>query len=393
MGAGIRRAIILGGALAVGLGCACAQGVPPPAGETKTTVMMPPTPLLPTSDTLVPSSPEYPVPEDSAEAQAVLKEDGLTRSETRVTLGGAKPDGWIKAYQFVDATGAFAAYTYLRVGGHPAGPDKVNASDVLTASGERVYLSGTSVVRAQGKAAAGALLQKIDIGLPKIGGRRGLAPLLPTLLPADVAGTKLDPLSVRYAVGPAGYQAMGGVLPADILGWDKSAEVAAANYSGKGGKGTLTLLVYPTPQIAGDRGRAVEAAVNVKAGTLGMVKMRRVGPLVGVTSGGLSAEAAEGLIHALKLNQEITFDKPMPLEFHAEVRKTATLLQSIAIFTGLLILAALVLGTFLGGARAAIRVMRGKPAASEPEFLTIDLRGDPKGFFAPKEPEQRKPEV
>ena len=354
---------------------------------------MPPAPLLPTSDSLVASNPEYPVPDDSAEAQAVLKEDGLTRSETRVTLlpGGSKPGGWIKAYQFGDATGAFSAYTYFRLGGHPAGSDKVNATDVLSAGGERVYLSGTSVVRAQGKAAAGPLLQKIDIGLPKIGGRRGLAPLLPTLLPADVAGNKLDPLSVRYALGAQAYQAMGGVLPADILGWDKSAEVATANYAGKGGKGTLTLLLYPTPQIAGDRGRAVEAAVNAKAGALGTVKMRRVGPLVGVTTGGLSADAAEGLIHALHLSQEVTFDKPMPLEFHAEVKKTATLLQSIAIFTGLLILAALVLGVFLGGARAGIRVLRGKSAASEPEFLTIDLRGEPHGFFAPKDPGPDQP--
>jgi hypothetical protein len=40
-------------------------------------------------------------------------------------------------------------------------------------------------------------------------------------------------------------------------------------------------------------------------------------------------------------------------------------------------LAAIVLGVFLGGARAGIRVLQGKPAASEPEFLTIDLRGAP----------------
>jgi hypothetical protein len=361
-------------------------------------VVMPPTPLLPTSDVLVPSSPQYPAPDDSPEAQAILKEDGLTRSETRVTLvptaSQKVPSGWVKAYQFSDATGAFSAYTYFRMGGSAVRSEGVNSSDTSVANSERVYLSGTSVVRAkinQYPDSLNGLLRKIDIGLPKIGGRRGLAPLLPTLLPPDVAGSRLDPLSVRYALGPVAYQSMGGVLPANILGWDKSAEVATANYSGKGGKGTLTLLLYPTPQIAGDRGRAVEAAVNAKAGALGTVKMRRVGPLVGVTTGGLSAEAAEALVHALKLNQEVTFDKPMPLEFHAEVKKTATLLQSIAIFTGLLILAALVLGTFLGGARAGIRVLRGKPAHSEPEFLTIDLRGDPKGFFAPKDSDPEKP--
>jgi hypothetical protein len=38
-------------------------------------------------------------------------------------------------------------------------------------------------------------------------------------------------------------------------------------------------------------------------------------------------------------------------------------------------LAAIVLGLFFGGGRALIRVMQGKPAATEPEFLRIDLRG------------------
>jgi hypothetical protein len=65
----------------------------------------------------------------------------------------------------------------------------------------------------------------------------------------------------------------------------------------------------------------------------------------------------------------------MPLEFHSEIRKTVSLLTSILIFCGLGALAAVVIALFLGGARAAIRVMQGKPAATEPEFLRIDLSG------------------
>ena len=37
------------------------------------------------------------------------------------------------------------------------------------------------------------------------------------------------------------------------------------------------------------------------------------------------------------------------------------------------------LALFFGGARAAIRVMQGKPAATEPEFLRIDLSGSAAG--------------
>lgn len=271
-----------------------------------------------------------------------------------------------------------------------------NSTEVQLPDDEIVFLSGTSMVRAQVRQypeAVEGLLHGVEVGLPKPGGRRSLAPLLPTMLPTDVAGTKLELSSLRYAIGPVGYQAMGGVLPNDILGWDKSAEIATANYTSRNGsKGTLTLLLYPTPQIAGDRGRAIEKAINDKGpASFGTVKLRRVGQLLGMTSGGLSAEQAEQLVQALHLNEEISYDKPMPLEFHVEVRKTATLLQQIVIFTCTLVIAALVIAVFLGGARAGWRVMHGKPAASEPEFLTIDLRDRPKGLFAPKEPGAGEP--
>ncbi len=367
---------------------ACGQSIAPQP-QPKMTLVEPPGPLLPLSDTLMAASPEHPVPDDSAEAQAILKEDGLTRSEAAVPLAAAssKPGvgGWVRVYEFGDATGAFSAFTYFRMA-----PNVVagrSRTDSRSSGMERVYQMGTSVVRARltlYPESADALLGKIDTGLPKVSGRRGLAPLLPTMLPPEAGGAKLDPASVRYALGPIAYKAMGGLLPPDVLGWDKSLEVATAGYTGKGGKGTLTLLMYPTPQISGDRGRAVEQAVNAQLATLGMVKMRRVGPLVGVTSGSLKAEQAEALVQALHLQEIVTFDQKQPLEFHAEVRKTATLLQQIAIFTGVLMIAAVVIAVFLGGARAGIRVLRGKSAASDPEFLTIDLRDGPKAHFAPK---------
>jgi hypothetical protein len=93
-----------------------------------------------------------------------------------------------------------------------------------------------------------------------------------------------------------------------------------------------------------------------------------------MTSGAWPAAEAQKLVDGIHLNSEVTFDKPMPVEFHAEVKKTYSLLVSIAIFCGVSLLAMLVLGLFFGGGRALIRVAQGKPAATEPEFLHIDLR-------------------
>jgi hypothetical protein len=351
------------------------------------TLVEPPAPLLPTDDRLVVNDAAANVPADQPELAGFFTEDGLKRTETRAVMTGGAPAGWVRAYQFVDATGAFAAYTFLRQNGRSINDPSGNTMLVQLHNDERVFLDGVSVVRLelrQHPEQYRPLVAEIEVGLPKIGGRKGLAPLLPTLLPK----TGLEESTLRYALGPQGYAAMGGVLPPGILEWDKAAEVATASYSGKAGRGTLTLLMYPTPQIAGDVGRAIEKAVNAHTASLGTVKLRRIGPLLAMTSGTFAPEQATALLASIHLNQEIAFDKSMPpVQFHAEARKTVTLLQSIAIFTGILILAALVLGVFLGGARAGLRVLQGKPAYSDPEFLTIDLRGRP----APLQPSHPPP--
>ena len=353
--------------------------VPPPAGP-PTKIVEPPAPLLPTNERLVVNDAAANVPADKPEVAAILAEDGLKRTETRAVnaVGGAAA-GWARAYQFVDATGAFSAYTYFREGGRPVHPVTGSSAETALPSGELVMLSGVSVVRAQVKdapAAVASLLSQMETGLPKLTGRRSLAPLLPTLFPKS----GYEETELRYALGPVAYKSMGGVLPPEILGWDKSVEVGIGQYNGRTGHGMLTLLMYPTPQIAGDRGRAIEQAVNeeiAKDGpkALGTVKLKRLGPLVEMTQGEFTPDQALALLASVRLNEEVTFNKPIPPEFHAEIRKTYTLLQEISIFVGVGTLAAVVLAVFLGGARAGIRVLQGKPAASEPEFLSIDLRG------------------
>ncbi len=305
---------------------------------------------------------------------AVLKESGLIRASQQTF---AQPNSAetlkLEAFQFVDATGAFSAFTFLR---GPAMKDlpadkRIGKGTATTGGGEYLVLSGTTVVRATASKARPAIvdeLREMAVTLPKVGGPKGLSPLLPTYLPEK--GLQTD--SVRYALGPIGFQAMGGVVPGEIVGFDKAAEAVMAKYAGKG---MLTLLLYPTPQIAGEHGRAIEAEMNRQGSAAGTVKMRREGPLVLLTTGAWGAAEAKAMVEGIHLRNELTWNKQMPLEFHAEVQKTYSLLASIAIFCGVGALAAVILGLFLGGGRAAIRVLQGKPAASEPEFLRIDLSG------------------
>jgi hypothetical protein len=90
------------------------------------------------------------------------------------------------------------------------------------------------------------------------------------------------------------------------------------------------------------------------------------------------------MIENIHLRNELSFDKPMPLEFHTELRKTFSLLQSIAILSGVGMLAAVVVGVFLGGGRALVRKMQGKDAATDAEFLSLHLANqNPPPKFGP----------
>jgi hypothetical protein len=335
----------------------------------QTTLVVPPAPLLPAQlgDWVKGDAP----PTDSA-TQAddpVLTEAGLKRQERGIYHSPANPQQTIAvtAYQFVDATGAHSVYSYYqRPGAAYKGP-KIGDE---TANGF-LFRSGTTLVSVDSKLPVdrtAEVLRDLETHLPKVGGPKGLPPLLPTYLPAR--GLQAD--SVKYALGPVSYKAMGGVLPGEIIGFDKAAEVVTAKYAGQG---TLTLLLYPTPQIAGEHGRAIVAEINRIGPPAGTVLMRREGPLVLLTTGAWDAAEAKRMVEGIHLRNELTWNKPMPLQFHTEVLKTYSLLTSIAVFCGVGALAAVILGLFLGGGRAAIRVLQGKPAATEPEFLRIDLSG------------------
>ena len=369
-------AVILAGVLAGVAGLAEAQAPAAP----KTMLAMPPAPLLPGTLGKLTRVAEgdagdglgaLNAPDFNPADKAVLAEDGIKRYASSPYAPEGKPDkpaGTVTVYKFGDASGAQAAYDYFR----RPGMHSEKLGDAAVASGTEVLLrSGVNVVRGDFKldhTQMVSLTRELIDHLPKVGGTAGIAPLLPTMLPEK----GLDPDSVNYALGPAAYAAEGGALPPQSAGFDKSAEAVTAKYKGQG---TLTLALYPTPQIAGDHARAAQADLKNQGAAAGTVLLRREGPLVIFTTGAWKPDAAKSIVEGIHLRQELSFDKPMPHEFHAEVQKTYTLLQSIAMFCVVGALAAVFLGLFLGGGRALIRVMQGKPAATEPEFLRIDLRG------------------
>ena len=137
--------------------------------------------------------------------------------------------------------------------------------------------------------------------------------------------------TTHYAEGPAGYAGAGGVLPPDLVGFDRGAEAVTANYSLTSGPATLTIIDYPTPQMA----EAQEPRIRdyIKAGSkaqppwpkplkdsdLASLEVRRSGPLVVIVSGDAIPDESHKLLEMVHYEADLT-SLPQPSE--SEVAKT-----------------------------------------------------------------------
>ena len=175
------------------------------------------------------------------------------------------------------------------------------------------------------------------------------------------------------------------MLPPSLVAFDKGAESVTATYSLSSGPATLTIIDYPTPQIA----EAQEAAIReyLKAGSkaqptwpkaladsdIASLEVRHSGPLVALVSGDAIPDDSHRLLESVHYEADLT---AIPEPVQSDVQKTADILLSIAVITMVGAGAAILLGGFLGGGRALYRVAHGKPASSvyDEEFIHLDLR-------------------
>jgi hypothetical protein len=380
--------LVCSAALVGGTASAQAQAAPAKPSETKGAahLVLPPVPkaLLPDAFAGWVSAESPKKLTDVAQADpanaAVLKEydfsDAVTADYKRSgeTLS-------LRALRFHDASGAYGAYSFYRQSGWPK--EKIGTG--ATSNHNRVlFWVGNTVVDANFSRIgpmSGSELRELAGQLPLPEGSRALAP--PIL--ANLPQASLDGQTTHYAVGPAGYAGAGGVLPPELVGFDRGAETATANYTLRSGVATLTIIDYPTPQMAA----AMEPKIRdyIKAGKgaqpawpkplvdsdLASLEVRRSGPLVAIVSGDAIPDESHKLLATVHFESEL-MSIPQPTE--SEVAKTGRLLLGIATLVGIGSFAAILLGFFLGGFRALYRIARGKPASSvyEAEFISLNLR-------------------
>lgn len=325
-----------------------------------------------------------PAQADAADA-GVLREFDFVRSAT-ATYARSGESVAVRALQFQDATGAYGAFTFFR---RPT-MQPVDIGQGAAFDGKHVlFWAGNTLVDATFSRVlpmSASELRDFAAQLPKPMGNLATPPSLPGYLPAE----HLQPATIRYAIGPEAYTRGGGVLPVSLVDFGRSAEVVTARYDSIYGPGTLTIINYPTSDIAREREKTIEDFLKSRGisahGTAlwtpalassipGALQSRRSGPLVAVTSGALSDGAASHLLQLVHYEVSLTVNNSRHVV--SNTVKVAQLILSVAFLVGIFAAVAIVAAVSLGGGKAAWRKFRRKGGAEESdgaEFIRLDLR-------------------
>ncbi|MGB6973169.1 MAG: DUF6599 family protein [Terracidiphilus sp.] len=320
-----------------------------------------------------------PATADPASAAALKEFDFLYGAQASYRRDGETLT--LRALCFQDVSGSYGAYTFFRPNfWAPAEIGSGAASD----KGHVLFWKGATVVDAefsQISPMSASELRDIAARLPQAVGNRALAPPVLSFLPQG----SLQKQTTHYALGPAGYLGSGGVLPTQLVGFDTDAETVTANYSLPSGPATLTIVEYPTPQLA----IAYESRIRayIKAGAHAQppfskplvdsdqasLEVRRSGLLVVLVSGDDIPDESHRLLESVYFNENLI---SIPQRGESQIAKTSRLLIGIATLVLIGSVTAILLGLFLGGGRALVRVAQGKPASAvyDVEFIRLNLR-------------------
>ncbi len=336
-----------------------------------------------------------PAQADAVNADA-LSEFGFTDYE-QATYERSGRKLHIKAARFSNATGSYGAFTLFTQ------PDMIAeqvGDGALVSNGHVLFYKADVLVDAvfeKPTVMSAAELRALSDNLQTVSGGAASLPEPVKYLPSQ----SYVPGSSHYAVGPATFSRMDSILPASMVGFDKSAEVATGDYRTGSGIARLIVLSYPTPQIAMQHFRALldwlspaqdsasvqhdnprieEARKPSFQGTLTLplntgseVTFRRSGPLVILVSGSISKSEAISLVQSVNYDADVRMLQPTPVTASALTR----LIVGCFVLVAMIIAVFLVLGLFVGGAPFLLRRIfpnREFKHAQDIEIIKLNLR-------------------
>jgi hypothetical protein len=307
---------------------------------------------------------------------AVLKE---YRFSDLATCTYASDDGRtlkIRAARFADASGAFGAYTfYLQ-----PGMAKAQIGDQGATQGKRVlFYRGHVLIDAlfsQESAMSAAQLRELAGALPQPGGNAANLPGFIQFMPRRgyVANTQ------KYVMGPAALAALEPPVSPDLVDFGASSEVSLGHYDTSSGEATLMLIYYPTPQLAAEHLKRIDAAHQLalpQSGVstienAGSFSAKRTGPIIAIATGPVSESDAKSLLGMVNYEASVTWNTPTD---NAQVHDLYMLILNIVIVCGILAGLAIVAGVAFGGIRILMKRWYPDKVFDRPEQMEfISLR-------------------
>lgn len=324
-------------------------------------------------------------PQTSTDASAADSTNGRVLQEYRfsdvASATYTRDDGRtlkIRAARFADASGAFGAYTfYLQ-----PNMNKETYGDQGASLGDRaLFYRGQVLVDAhfsKESPMSGAELRELAGMLPRPGGSSGNLPSFIEFLPRR----DYIPNTQKYVMGPAALAALAPPVSADLVDFGASAEVSVAHYNTSSGEATLMLISYPTPQLAAEHLRRIDAAHQLAAqpnsgiseiGGSGTFFDKRTGPIVAVATGGISDSDAKSLLGRVNWEANVTWNTPSE---DAQVRDLYKLILNIVVLCGILAGLAIIAGIAFGGVRILVKRLYPSQVFDRPEqmeFISLHL--------------------
>lgn len=225
----------------------------------------------------------------------IFDEVGYRRYERRSyeTEGGGTLT--IEVITGKDERSAYSLLTLLRDSElRPGPPGEFFAAGVDTLE----FAKGNFWVRVQSSASTD-LVRRVAISVGnRIGPRERTTPPLISHFPRN----GLDASSARYFLGPRSFATYASKIPGLQLDFRPEMEIAQAAYALGNGSGVLSLVDFPTAQIAGDYFDGLSDGIQSQAKSL---FTRRVGPIVGILEGSFDAATADQILGAIKFSYSI----------------------------------------------------------------------------------------
>ncbi len=283
---------------------------------------------------------------------AVLKEYGFNDFESATYTRDDGRKLTLKAARFADTSGAYGAFTFYKT------PVMLveKIGDQAASLNERVFFyRGNILVDAvfqRLSAMSAAELRELAGDLPLPSGNTQSLPGLPAYLPSQSYVKN----SAKYVVGPLALEKINALVPAQIVDFGAGAEVVLGTYNSSGGEAILMLISYPTPQIAGDHLRRIQAAQApnsqspdvILLANAGSLSLKRTGPILVVAGGPLSSGEAKALLASVNYDANVTWNENT---YFTKRDNLANLLVNVIILCFIIIGFALVAGVAFGGFR------------------------------------------